>query len=272
MAISGEKTRLHVCHDPRSVTVAAAPGCGGTEIGSLHGARTHGLAVCGRVAIVKTAAAVIVGSVNHIVHALGLIVYGKIAGVVVPEAHARHQICAVCLSSVDGDGSHIGDGQSVELALGRSLEGSRRSLVEVIAVSGLVIDYRDVGNGSLAECILGLGVGISVLRHDAECRAVTLASYLVQRTAVGGRKDACGAVSSDAGISIGLIDVTRALGSLSAGSGQSQKEQGRYQSVFHSVIVLMKVSQTCMKRVLLIIHFVQHMRHQKKKGDPERSP
>ena len=233
VAISGEKAGLHVRHDPRTLAVAASPCSGGAEICGFHGSRAHSLAVGGRVAIVKTAAAVIVCPVDDVVHALGLIVDGKVAGIVVTVAHARHQVCAIGLPAVYGHRSHVGDGKGVELSLCRTLEGAWRSLVEVVAVAGLVIDHRDVGYRALAEGIVCGGVGISVLRHDAECRAVTLASYLVQRTAVGGRKDACGAVRSHTVISIGFIDVARTLGDFRAGRSHSQKEQGRDETGLH---------------------------------------
>ena len=113
------------------------------------------------------------GAVNHVVHAFGLIVDGKIRSVVVSQTHARHEVGSVYFVTVQDDRSHVCNRQSVELSLGRALECTGRSLSQIIAVSGLVVDDADVTDCSFQEGILRGSICISSGNcTDIKCLAV----------------------------------------------------------------------------------------------------
>ena len=81
--------------------------------------------------------------------------------------------------------SHIGYGQSVELTLGRTVERTGRSLNQVIAVTGLIINYAYISYGSLQESILCGGIGITFFYGAYVKRlAVRLAYHLIERSVV----------------------------------------------------------------------------------------
>ena len=63
--------------------------------------------------------------------------------------------------AVQDDRSHICNRQGVELALRRTLECAWRSLCQVIAVSGLVVDDAYLTDGTLQESVLCSGIGVS---------------------------------------------------------------------------------------------------------------
>ena len=83
--------------------------------------------------------------------------------------------------TVQDDRSHVCNRQSVELTLGRTLECAGRSLSQIIAVSGLVVDDADVADGSLKEGILRCSIGISSRDSaDVELLSVRFTHHLIQ--------------------------------------------------------------------------------------------
>ena len=100
-------------------------------------------------------------AVDDVIHAFRLVIDGQAAGVVATEAHARHDIRAVDLVTVQQDRGHVGDRQGVEAAVVRPEERAGRRLDEVIAHPGLVEYDRYTAQGSLQETVLRGGVGIA---------------------------------------------------------------------------------------------------------------
>ena len=197
--IAREQAGFHVGHDPGTFAVAAAPGGGGAIVGGLHRAGAHGAAVGRGIAVVEAAAAVVMVSVDDIVHPLRLVVHGETAGVVAAVAHAGHDIGSVDLLPAEEGGGHVGDGAGVETALVRSLERSRRRRQQVIAHPGLVVNHRDVAHGAFAKGVLRRGIGDTVLSGiDVQRRTVAFADHLIQRAAVLGIEQARSTMGGDA--------------------------------------------------------------------------
>ena len=137
-------------------------------------------------------------AVNDVIHSFRLIVDGKAGGVVAAVSHSRHYEGAVRLAAVDEHRSHIGNGLSVEFALVRSLEGSRRSRLKVVPQSGLVIYYCNCSLVAFQEAVLGGGVGISLHGADVKRLSVRGALYLVKGSLVLGIQKSGSTVSGDA--------------------------------------------------------------------------
>ena len=153
------------------------------------------------------------GSVHHVVDTLRLIVDGKVRSIVVSQTHSRHEVGTIYLVAVQNDRCHVGDRQSVELALGRTLECARRSLRQVVSVSCLVVDDADVADCSLEEGVLSGCIGVSSLdRSDVKCLAVRVTYHLVQRTVVLRVKRSCRTVCGNAFHTMRLVNVTWAFG------------------------------------------------------------
>ena len=124
--------------------------------------------------------------------------------------------------TVNGNRSHICNGQSVELTLGRAVESTRRCLNQVIAVTGLVINDADVSDSSLQKSILCGGIGItSVYCTYVKSLAVRFTHHLIERSVILGVELAGGAVSGHALGSKLLIDVAGSL-DLACATGQHQ--------------------------------------------------
>ena len=210
-AVAGEEPRFHVGHDPRAFAVSASPGGGGAVIGSFHRARAHGAAVGGRVAVVEAAAAVEMGSVNYVIHALRLVIDSESPGVVAAIAHSRHDVHAVDLVAVQQHRRHIGQGGVVEASLVGPLEGARRRGQQVIAHAGLVVDHGDAAHRPGEEGVLRRGIGITVLGGpDVDGSPVGVALHTVERSVIAGIEQACGAMGGNTGGAALRIDVTGA--------------------------------------------------------------
>ena len=75
---------------------------------------------------------------------------------------------------------HIGYRQGVEFTLGRALERAGRCLYQVIPVTGLVINYADISDGSLKECILCGCIGIATVNGSyVKSLAVRVTHHLI---------------------------------------------------------------------------------------------
>ena len=118
--------------------------------------------------------------------------------------------------------SHISNGQSIEFTLGRTVERTGRSLNQVIAVTGLIINYAYISDGTLQESILCGGIGITgVYCAYVKRLAVRFTHYLIERSVILGIELAGGAVSGHALGSKLLIDVAGSL-DLACATGQHQ--------------------------------------------------
>ena len=95
-----EEAVLKVSHDPRAASSTGAPGGVVTIVDGLHVAVARiGTADLG-VAVVKAAGTVVMGSVEHCVHALRFITCSRAAGGVVAVARAGRHEHAVGLLAV----------------------------------------------------------------------------------------------------------------------------------------------------------------------------
>ena len=212
---------LLVGHDPRTRGLAVVPRRLVAEIGGLHGAVAVVAAVGLGIAVVEAAAGVVVVAADHPVLALGLVVHGRADRVVEAQAHARGDEDAVHLVAHHVHRGPVGHGDVVVAAHGGAAEAAARSLVEVVALAGLVIEDGNPAVGVLAEGVLGRGVGIAArivrrgLDHaDVEGLVVRGAHDLVERAVVGGVQGAGGGMGRHAGGAAALIDVARALRAL----------------------------------------------------------
>src|SRR6185295_9893827 len=134
-------------------------------------------------------------------------------------AHARHDVHAVHLVSANRDWGHIRDGLCIERSFGRTWElraGGR--LIEVIAVTGLVVDNIDHTNCVCTKRVLrnrvgisaGLGTG-SLNNIDINSLRVRQALHLIERPVVRSVQCSRRTVRSDARSSRSVIDITRCL-------------------------------------------------------------
>src|ERR1700761_2744771 len=126
----GVQAVLHVGHDPRAVAGAVAPDLDVAEVDGFH-VTVAGVVVAGLgVAVVETAAAVVVRAVEDRVLALGAVAGGDARGVVVPVAGTRGHVDAVGLVAANRHRGRGRVGQHVRPA-GRP---ARRRAGQVVAV------------------------------------------------------------------------------------------------------------------------------------------
>ena len=125
-------------------------------------------------------------AVHHRMDAGGLVVDRQVAGIVVAETHARHDVNAIrFVAAADRDGRHVGDGLSVEGALVRAgIERARRRLHQIIPLARLVIDAVDVTKRARAETILRGRIG-KAAGDDADIQQPSIrALHLIERPAI----------------------------------------------------------------------------------------
>ena len=230
---------LLVGHDPRTRSVTVVPQRLVAVVGGLHGAVAVVAAVGLGVAIVEAAAGIVVVSVDDPVLAFGLVVDSRAVRVVLPQAHARHEEETIDFMPHQGDGGHVRDGHRVESAERGPDKGAAGSLIQVVALAGLVIKDGDPAGGVLAEFVLRGGVGIAARiaggsgdDADVQRSPVGLAHHLVQGAFIGGIQGAGGTVGGHAGSAAGGIDVTgtfrtRGDRGRALGKGDARHDGGR---------------------------------------------
>src|ERR1039457_1800635 len=154
-----------------------------------------------------TAAAIVVRAVDYVVNTLGLVVDRYASGIVIPEAHARHDVDAVRLVAADRNWRHVRDRLRVKSALRRTLKGSWRRLVKMVAFAGLVVDEVHDAGCFGAERVLRDRIGVSArLEADVQRFAIRMPLDLVKRAFVGRVQRARGAVGGYAGRARRAID------------------------------------------------------------------
>src|ERR1039457_1838426 len=120
-----------------------------------------------------TAAAIVVRAVDYVVNTLGLVVDRYASGIVIPEAHARHDVDAVRLVAADRNWRHVRDRLRVKRSLREALKCSCRRLVEMVPLAGLVVDDVDDAECRGAERVLRGRIGVSA-RLDADVQRLTI--------------------------------------------------------------------------------------------------
>lgn len=126
------------------------------------------------------------GSVENRVHAFGRIIRSYASGVVVAVAGARRDEDAIRLVPVQRNRRTICGGEVVVAVTLRTIEPARRSLREVVAVAGLVVNDGDDAGSVSAERVLGGSIGDTTgrQRRDSGRSAVGRALYLVELAGV----------------------------------------------------------------------------------------
>ena len=215
---------LLVGHNPRSIAFAIVPAPGIAEVSGFHGAVTVVAAIRLGITVVEAAAGIVMLAAEHPVLALGLVVHGRAGGVVQPQAHTRSDEDAIDFVTHHVYRRPVGHGYIVVAAHSRAAEAAARSLIQVIALAGLVVKHRNPAVGVLAESVLGGCIGItagirggSFHYADIQGLAVGLAHNLVQGTVVGSIQGTGGAVGRHAGCSAAFIHVTRPFRALEHG-------------------------------------------------------
>lgn len=180
------------------------------------------------VAVVEAAAAVVVGAVEYRVHALRLVVYGRATGIVIAVAGTGRDEDAVRLLAIECDGGPDGTCQVV-VAVGLwAGEASRRSLSEVIAVAGLVVDDGDEACRVGAEGVLSGGIGDATGRQGPDSRrgVVRTTLDLVESAGKGTEKRSSRAVCSNAGRAARGVEVTWPGGHKGASGHEAKGKSG----------------------------------------------
>ena len=172
----------------------------GAEIHTLHRPGADGQSVCRGVAVIETAAVGIMSAVHHHMNAGCLIVNRQVAGVVVAEPHARHDVDTIGLvTAADGYRRHVSDGLRIEGAFVRAgIERTRRRLHQIVAFARLVVDAVDVTERAGAETILCRRIG-EAAGDDADIEQPSVGAFhLIERPAIAGRQRPHRRMRSDA--------------------------------------------------------------------------
>ena len=161
-------------------------------------------------------------TVDDVVDTFRFVVDRDAGCIVVAEPHARHDVHAVSLVAADRNWRHVRDRLGIECALRRTRKlWAGRRLVEVVALTGLVVNKIDDANRIGAERILPSRVGVSARiwnwrrdrLDDADIHglAVGLTLHLIEAAVVGSVQRTRGAVGGHTGSARAAIDVTRPL-------------------------------------------------------------
>lgn len=130
------------------------------------------------IAVVETAASIVVSSIQDSIHALGGITSSRAADSVVAVASSGRDEDTVCLGTIQRDRRTNGTGQViVSIGLG-ALETARWGLSEMVATAGLIVDDGDQTGSTRAEGILSRCVGNTAGRDRRNGRGSTIRATL----------------------------------------------------------------------------------------------